>query len=433
MLRLRDILSTSASTLVSGGLGLALAVLAARLLGPEQNGHYAQYVVILNLVCLALNLGVGPATTYFVASERALPEHIVRINRDFLVAMGGLALLVVALLGFAGGHQWLEQTLRVPATVAAIGALGGVALLALNQATALRMGLHEYSRANLLNMLRTGAPLPFVAVACLLVPDSRAAAAAQTVVIACVAVYAWARIGAARINTPLPAGSLRSLLSYGSLAYFSNLLHYVAIRGLLLGLSFFATPAAVGFANLALLLLEALLLVPSAIGQLLFPQSSDEAFNARAMESVLRLALVIALVAALVMALVAPAVSTAILGERYLEVGVALRHLAPSFVLMTVPRILSPVLAGRGKPQLPLIGAALSVAAGTPLALWLMPQQGLLGTMWVINAVSLCTAVVMLRGYMNESGSGWLSVLVPRRSEILQWWLALRRFARHTA
>lgn len=427
MLRLRDVLSTSASTLVSGGLGLAVAVVAARLLGPQENGHYAQYVVILNLVCLALNFGLGPATTYFVASGQVQPQHIVKINRNFIGI--ALAMVVVALsaVTVSGADRWLETVLQVPASVAAVGALGGVALLALNQATALRMGRHEYSRANLLNVLRTGAPLPLIALACIVLPDSRVASVAQTIAIAIVAMYAWTRMGAWQPSTPLPRGSLRMLVSYGSLAYFSNLLHYVAIRGLLLGLSFFATPPVVGFANLALLLLEALLLLPSAIGQLLFPQSSDEAFDVAAMESVLRLSLLIAVVAALAITVAAPAVAVLILGERYLEVGVALRHLAPSIVLMTVPRILSPVLAGRGRPHVPLIGAALSVGVGTPLALWLMPNWGLLGTMWVINAVSLCTAAVMLYGHTSQSGAGWLSVLALRRGELAQWWSALRK------
>ncbi len=427
MLRLRDVLTTSASTLVSGGLGLLLVVLAARLLGPEQNGHFAQFTVILSLVSLGLNLGLGPATTYFVASGHATPAQVTRINLRFLagasVCMG--AVLVAC-------HWWLdvaslEHFLRVPPDIAAMGVLGGLALLALNQAVAMRMGLHEYGRANLLNVLRTGLPIPLVVAAAVVRPEASWAAAAQSAALAGVALHAWARLRTGASSEALPAGLPGALIRFGGIAYFANLLHYIAIRGLILGLSYAATPAAVGFANIALLLVEALLLVPSALGQLLFPQSSQQSFRQQAMESVLRLSVLVALVAAVAVALLAPLVVAMLLGPAYSEVGTALRHLAPSIVLMTIPRILSPVLAGSGRPHVPLIGAALSVAIGVPLALWLMPGFGLVGTMWVVNAVSLCTAVVSVAGYSMANESGGFALLAPRRDELSGWWKALRR------
>ena len=77
MLRARHILSTTGATLASGGFALGLTILVARLLTPEQNGHYAQFVLVFNLVYIGLNFGLGPASTFFVASNRA---SINRIN-----------------------------------------------------------------------------------------------------------------------------------------------------------------------------------------------------------------------------------------------------------------------------------------------------------------------------------------------------------------
>jgi O-antigen/teichoic acid export membrane protein len=91
MLSARYILSTTGSTVVGGGLQLALTVVAARLLTPEQNGHYAQFILIFNLAFIGLNFGLGPASTFFVASGRASVRDVRRVNGAVLI---GLTLLL---------------------------------------------------------------------------------------------------------------------------------------------------------------------------------------------------------------------------------------------------------------------------------------------------------------------------------------------------
>ena len=66
MLRARHILSTTGATLVSGGLVLGLTLLVARALTPEENGYYAQYVLVFNLVYIGLNFGLGPSSTFLM-------------------------------------------------------------------------------------------------------------------------------------------------------------------------------------------------------------------------------------------------------------------------------------------------------------------------------------------------------------------------------
>lgn len=427
MLRLRHVATTSASTLISGGLSLAVAVAAARLLGPEQNGHYAQYVIVLNLTWLVLSLGLAPAVTYFLASGQMSRGAAHSFNQRFLLWAVFAAVVVLAGLGGAGVGAQIEDLIRLPSLLLALGLVGGIALLAINQMAALYMGTHEYDRANLISVLRTGVPLPAIAAVCAMWPTASAAAAAQTLAVVATAAWAWLDRVADRTSWDAGRAPARSLLGYGAIAYASNVLHYIAIRGLLLGYSYYATPAEVGYANLALLLLEAVLLVPSSIGQLLFPQSSGASFEPLKIESLLRFTLMLALVVALLVGLGAPLLATLVLGERYRPVGTALLHVAPSIVLMAIPRILSPVLSGQGRPLIPLFGATASVLVGTPLALWLMPAWGLNGTMWVFNAVSVTTAVVILAGYTAERRISWIRLLVPSRADIEQWLYVVRR------
>jgi len=216
---------------------------------------------------------------------------------------------------------------------------------------------------------------------------------------------------------------LRNMLGYGALVYFSNLLHYLAMRGLLLVLSYYSAPESVGFLSLALLLLEVTLLLPSAIGQLVFPQASSKDFDRAAIEVALRLNLYVGLsLVVLIVLLAAPLVSL-LMGASYAPVAHALIHLAPSVVLLAIPRILSQLLSGQGHPRYPLFAAAVSLLLGVALAVWAIPQWGVVGAAWVTNLVSAITAIITVIGYCRVHHVTASEVLLPRRQD----WAGVRR------
>lgn len=417
--------------MVGGALQLGLTILAARLLGPEQNGHYAQFLLVFNLVFIGLNFGLGPASTYFVASGRLSEAAVRRMN--VLVIF-----LITAFLGLATLLIWkttmirvVESAFKIPVPLFLWGLVGGLVFLAFNQMLAIMMGGHRYDTVNLLNISKTGVPLLFIAVLSLLVvPDSLKLSIAHTAAMAVVLVLAIIALGvserknSAELMIDKSIGTaLHAMLGYGALVYASNLLHYLAMRGLLLLLSYYSAPESVGFLNLALLLLEVTLLLPSAIGQLVFPQSSTAGFDRRVIEIVLRINMLIGLFLAAGVILLSIPVVRLLMGDAYVPVGWAMMHLSPSVILLAIPRILSQVLSGRGYPQYPLIAAALSLVLGAALAFLLIPHWGILGAVWVTNAVSAITAIVTLVGYSRVQKVAMCELLKPRLDD----WVGVQR------
>ncbi len=430
MLSARYILSTTGSTVVGGGLQLALTVLAARLLTPEQNGHYAQFILIFNLAFIGLNFGLGPASTFFVASGRASVRDVRRVNGAVLI---GLTLLLGAFSGLAywtGFAQVIESTLKIPVELLYIGAAAGLVFLSFNQILAILMGGHRYDTVNALNVARTALPL-IVVVGWALVGVSSAvsvsAAHAIGLALALVVSIKIAKISPGSeesiAKSGRPANVLRNMLGYGALVYFSNLLHYLAMRGLLLLLSYYSSPESVGFLSLALLLLEVTLLLPSAIGQLVFPQSSSKDFDRAAIEMVLRMNLYVSLLLVVLIASLAGPLVSLLMGAAYAPVAHALIHLAPSVVLLAIPRILSQLLSGQGHPRYPLFAAAVSLLLGVLLAVWAIPQWGVVGAAWVTNLVSAITAIITVIGYCRVHHVTASEVLLPRRQD----WAGVRR------
>ncbi|MBI5138141.1 MAG: lipopolysaccharide biosynthesis protein [Nitrospirae bacterium] len=416
MIKGRHVLSTGVATLVSGGLGLLLAFVAARLLTPVENGYYAQYLLVMSGVFIVLNFGIGPASTYHLASGRwGLPE-MTRLNVRFTGIVGLLVLIVGLALAVTPAGVGLERTFKAPAPVLYAGLASGVLLIGVTQATAVLMGCHRYDRANIVNVLRSGLPLPFVLGAGFAVGGEMAVIGAQTIALAGVLAVALALLPGAptRADGTRGAGRIHALLRYGGLAYLSNLLHFTAMRGLLLFVSFHAAPEQVGYFTLALLLLEALLLLPSTIGQLALSQSNSPMFDHDQIETMLRVNIYIGLALSVGIVFAAEPLAAWLLGPAYASAGTALANLAPSVVLLTIPRILSQVLSGQGRPGYPLAAAVASAAVSIVLAVWWIPGHGLVAAAWITNIVAAVTAVVVLVGYCRVQGGRVLSVLTPQ-------------------
>ncbi|MEK6805937.1 MAG: polysaccharide biosynthesis C-terminal domain-containing protein [Pseudomonadota bacterium] len=422
MLRLRHILSTGAATFVAGALNLVLVFVAARLLDPAQNGHYAQFLFVMNLVFIGFNFGITPASTYYLAVGIWTLPRTVLFNAWFLGMLAGAMLICCAILRTGLLDETLWRTFQVPIPLLMSGLVAGTLLMGVNQVIALMMGCHRYDRANVVSLLRSALPLISVLAAGVVVGGPLAIATGQTLAMVGVLIIG-ARLlqGSIAPTGRSPGGAPQeSIWRYGGLAYLSNLFHFIAIRGLLLYLSFYAAPDLVGYFNIALLLLEALLLLPSTIGQLIFPQSSSPAFDRTLLESLLRINLYVAFLIAALVALLARPFVPLLLGSDYSSVGAVLVHLTPSIVLLSIPRILSQVLSGRGHPEYPLAAALAGAALGALLAPWWIPSVGAVGAAWITNAVSLVTAAITITGYSNVQHVRIREIFTPQIDDFVR-------------
>lgn len=430
MFRVRHVIGTSAATFVSGGLGLLTAVLAARMLSPADNGQYAQYLVVMNLAFIAVNLGIGPSSTYHIAAGAWSVTAAIRLNVVFCAAATALLATACGLVIGTSLGATIGSMFKIEPSQLLLGLVSGAALLAVTQASALLQGQHDFVRMNWLAVLRAALPLALIAASAVFQPDAVVVSATHAfglggAVILGACMLNWSGVAVQRVG----AKQLESLVAYGGVAYLSNLMHHLATRGLLVFLSFYALPQQVGFFNLALLLVEAALLLPSSMGQLVFAQATSAQFDPRKLEAALRLNILFAAVLAAVM-LTARPVITWILGSQYAEVGMVLGHLTPTIVLLSVPRILSQLLSGRGRPQWPLLAAVISTIIGAGLATWWIPVHGLVGAAWVSNVVALITAAVTLLGYRQLQGSLTVRAVVPTQADVQALYAALQQWRR---
>lgn len=432
-LRLRHIFTTTGTTLLAGGFSLLLTFLVARLLTPLQNGHYSQFSLIFNLYYIFMNFGIGAASTYFISSGKIAARRVAAVNVKMIAAIGLLSLLLGLLLAQGDFWPFVEENFKIPRKIFFLGLLAGYFLLVFNQGIAILLGKQHFDAVNLLNLLKASLPVLAILLAAPLIFDETGFSVA-TVFAMCAAgaVCIWYvfRVFSGDVSAPQKAGGAKTkaIFSYGCRVYVSNLFHYLAMRGLLMILSYYYAPEYVGFFSIGLVLLEALLVIPSAVGQLIFPQSSSANFNYELTDKVMRLNIYVGLLTIVGVILLASPVIGFLLGTKYQLVATVAIHLTPSILLLAVPRILSQVLSGRGHPEYPLIAACLSFFLGGLLAFWSIPAFGIAGAAWVTNLVSGVTALVTIYGYTSLRGVRIGEVFLPRRSDFTFIETAMRRF-----
>lgn len=437
MFRLRHVFTTTGAVLLSGALGLLLTLVAAKTLTPTQNGHFAQFVLIFNLYFILFNFGLGPASTYFISSGQIDVRKMTKINIRVVGLVGVASLMLVLLLGMGNFWFWMEEHFKIPKEIFFSGLVAGFFLFVFNQSVAIITGKKHFDTVNLLNLLKAGLPFPAIGLAIIVLLDEKGFAFATTLALGTSSVIGawcvWRTIRDAPSESQETAGRDHSILRYGGLAYASNVMHYLAMRGLLLILSYYCAPEYVGFFSIAIVFLETFLVIPSVVGQLAFPHSSSSQFNYELTDSIMRLNVYVGLLMAAMIIFISPSLIGLILGEEYQQVAIAIVHLTPSILLLAIPRILSQVLSGRGHPEYPLLAAILSFFLGGGIAFWLIPAYGIAGAAWVTNFVSAVTAGVTVYGYTRLRSVGVADVFYPRRSDFNFVASAVRRIVSHQA
>jgi O-antigen/teichoic acid export membrane protein len=150
----------------------------------------------------------------------------------------------------------------------------------------------------------------------------------------------------------------------------------------------FRGPSSAGRYAVAVQLGDVLLVIPAALGYLVFRQGAlsrprhwGDLFQA------LRWTLAVTAVGALAMGLVADPLLRAVFGDAYAGATRALVPLLPGVVLLAAQSVISNYLAGRGRPRAVLVAWTITAIASVAGTLAVVPTYGIAGA-GVVSSVS---------------------------------------------
>ena len=415
----------TALTLVARVIGLAMALLSsiliARALGPHGTGIYTLAILFPLLILTFSNLGLGPATVYYVAQEKYSLREVFG-NNTLLSAMIGVAASLAGLALIAlFPHRIFPDVPRSYLVLALILVPGN--LFSQQYANQILLGARRIKEFNAVSVADKFLSLLALFVAMVVLGLGVGGAIGATVlssVLLCGVLFFWLRRIAGGVRLRLSLAYIRDALRYGVKAHLGNIIGFLNYRIEVFLLGAFLPASAVGFYAVAVGLAEKLWFVSESASIVLFPTVSaekDEHERKVFTPLVSRSILLITAIGAVALFLPSQWIIVFLYSEEYLPTIQLFRILLPGIVFLSVGRILANDIAGRGRPLLNTYVGGIGVLVQIGLNLAWIPRFGVVGSAW---ATTISYGIILgtrLWVYVKLSGNSLAHVILPQVSD----------------
>jgi O-antigen/teichoic acid export membrane protein len=347
-----EIISTLAARAFAMIGPFGVSILTARLLGPEDRGRYFFIIALAQIAAQLAGLGLHASNSYLVAARRHLLGRLVINSLVVALLLGPLAALLVigvALWPELMGHGDVQPT--GPAAFMAL--LIAPLSLSVLYLTNIAVGVGRVQLFNGLTVLSGVLALlaaGLVAASGGGLPAYLAAAAAALAVTATVGLGCLLRGNVPDITFDVPL--FREGIAYAFRAYLAAVLGFLLLRVGVIALQYNASFADLGQFSVAAQISDALVLVPSTVGLLLFPNliRADPNDRWRATVTTLRGVSLFMIALSLLISAILPYVMPLIFGRAYDAAIWLTIALLPSVLLVSLQSVLSQFVAAEGFP-----------------------------------------------------------------------------------
>jgi len=421
----RETAVTFTSGVLSLLIGVGTSIILARVLGPEGKGIYTLATLLPSLIVTFGNLGIGPATVYYVARGDLRRPEILGNNVLLSLGLSGVGVLagLIVVLFF--------REIVFP------GVLPGYLLLALVLVPVeffflyvnyVLLGAQRIKEFNYVRIAQSALFLGFIALALLGLGagvNGAILAGLSTWLVVDALVFRLAKKVAGGIDLKPNAYYIKRALTYGLQAHLANILGFLNYRVDMFLVNWFLGPAAVGLYAVGVGVGEKLWMISQAASTVLFPRVAAENEEERRKEFtplVARTVLWITALSALALALLSCWIVLLLYSKAFLPVVGALQALLIGIVALSAGRVLSNDIAGRGFPRLNIYTGVAAVATNVVLNLLWIPRYGIAGAAWASTVSYTVSFLGALFFYCRLSGNRWTAVVFPQRGDWALYW-----------
>jgi O-antigen/teichoic acid export membrane protein len=415
-----DALSTFITRVCVFGLGFLIGVINARVLGPSGKGTVALAVLVPTFASQFLRFGVDVANVYFLGSKK-----------HALQAILGNSLMVVVATNLVAVPLYIIFIPLISDTIAAgvkpsLLLLAGLLLplnLLVGHLSPIFLGLQRVKKYNFIALWGKVTALFFIVVL-VAVLSLGVVGAIWATILASLLVVSWALKELSKdvsVKPTLNPGLLKECISLGFRAYLGNVVQFFNYRLDIFVVNYFVGVANVGLYSTAVTGAELLWYIPQAVSTILFPRTAATGAEEAKLftPKVCRNTFLITLIAALGLSIVSKPLILFIYGEAFAPSVIPLWLLMPGVVALSISKILTSDLAGRGLLQYGAYSSAISLVATITCDLFLIPKWGIAGAA-VASSISYGIAtLVVLFFYVRISGNGLAVVLIPRKEDVI--------------
>ena len=424
----RNTSSTVGRQLNAGLLGLATLVIIARVYGPVANGAYAVALLLPTMLSTFLNLGIGSANVYYLASGKYRPRAVLRTS---VILAAWLSLLGLGVGGLL--IVWYGDSLfpGVPVTMLWLALLAFPIMLLQQSVTSIFQGLQKFGLFNLSLMLQ-----PLVTLAIVIGLSVAGVESFSWLITAnLLGVASTLLITGVLLRRYLDEGEpgqnyeMREAVTYGYKAHLGNILGFANYKADMFLVNFLINPAAAGVYVIAVSISERLWVLSGAVSTVALPRlaglSGDESIRRTLTPLLSRIVLFVTLAGALAIALIASPLVSLVFGSEFSASVLPLKLLLPGIVVASAARIMANDIAARGRPELNMYTSIVTLTTNIVGNLLLIPEFGLAGAAIATTVAYTINLLLRVYVYWRLTGVAPLEVLIVQRKDFL----SLKRLA----
>lgn len=413
-------LSTFTTKLTSVILILVSMVIITQTLGPEGKGYYSLLILVPNMLIHFGNLGIGIANTYYTGNNRYNINLL--ISNSFYIA---IVLGAILCGGFLIYNQTYSSTFlnSIDSWHLIWVCLVVPFSLLSNYFMAIILGQQRITHYNAFTLLRAITFLLLIMILLLGINiglDSLVMAWIFAELVGVIFSLSVILRNKQFKMLPFDLEIFRKTIRFGIVGYSGNIIQFFNYRLDLLFLAHFATTAVVGYYSVAVNLVEALWYIPAAVGTVLFARTPhvDTLYSNMHTPIICRSTLFITSVSALVLIIISSIIVPFMFGQEFIASVKPLWILIPGVVALSVCKVLSNELTGRGKPGVNVLVAIIALSVNIPLNVILIPKLGMVGGAIATSTAYLVASIVVLFIFSRISGNKITDILIIKKSDL---------------
>jgi len=394
-----------------------ISIVNARYLGPSGLGIMSLVVVVLTLLSMFGNLGIGLSNIFFGGKKKYSWEELTNNSIVSSIILGSLLIVVGIIYFLYFSENLIPQT---GAELLVIISFIVPFMLLINYLQYILLGQYRIKEYNLTTILQNLMYLIFIFVNFLILNGG-----VQGVIISYVlAVLLTSLLLIFRVKTikrlSFKLEIFQESIKFGVKGYIGTVIQFFNYRIDMLILNMLLGAASVGYYTIAVSLVEALWYFPNAVGTLLLsrtPKLKTEDVN-KSTPLISRNAFFITLVLGVILFVFGKFIIVLLFGNEYLPSVEPLWYLIPGIVALSICKVLGNELAGRGKPIINTYISITSLVVNIPLNFLLIPVLGISGSALASTISYTVSAVLTLVYFSRVSENRILDLIILKKSDL---------------
>lgn len=416
----KNTLITFTTRLLQFILGIGTSVIIARVLGPEGKGIYSLAILLPALLIIFTNLGIGPASVYYIGKKKYAPKEVFGNNIISSIFISIFTVLVGLIIIFFFSNSLFPGVAKEYLLLA-------LSLIPfqvfLNFLINILLGLQKIKKYNVIQLIHIFIFLFLIAIFLLgLHFGIKAAIIAEflSLLVACIILYFWTKEETKGVLLKFNKLYLKDSFSYGVKSYLGNIASFLHFRADMFLINIFLNPLAVGFYSIAVVIAEKIWLISQSAATVLFPKVSSEQ-NEKSIKEftpvVCRNILFTTALLAILLFLLSRWIIVFLYSEKFLASILPFQILLIGATTISGCRILAYDLYGRGRPMLSTYTNLASVVLNIILNILWIPKFGIAGAAWA-TSISYTVALLMnLFFYSKISGNKIKDIIFIKKSD----------------